>query len=136
MGGLGENLQPPSEKGQAPLGGLVEGALALEERLRAAGHEPPRESELGADAELLPALRDAGRAVRIGRNLWAHPEALAEVRERVVQIIEAEGSITLARLRDELQTSRKFAQAHLDHLDGEHVTLRRPDDTRTLRRRR
>ena len=63
-------------------------------------------------------------------------EALDAVRERVVAIVEAEGGITLARLRDELGTSRKFAQAHLEHLDAEHVTLRRPDDTRTLRRRR
>ena len=136
------NPQPPSEKDQVPFGGLVEGlpltdaALALEDRLRAAGHEPPLESELGEDARHLPALQEHGRAVRVGRSMWAHPEALEAVRERVVAIIEAEGSVTLARLRDELGTSRKFAQAHLEHLDAEHVTLRRPDDTRTLRRRR
>jgi selenocysteine-specific elongation factor len=50
-------------------------------------------------------------------------------------VIEREGSITLARLRDELQTSRKFAQAHLERLDAARVTLRRPDDSRVLRRR-
>jgi selenocysteine-specific elongation factor len=123
---------PPRQQGDCPLGA---GALALEERLRAAGHEPPIESELGADVEHLPALREAGRAVRIGRNIWAHPDALAAVDERVRGIIEAEGSITLARLRDELQTSRKFAQALLEHLDAARVTLRRPDDSRVLRRR-
>ena len=74
--------------------------------------------------------------MRVGRTLWAHPDALAAVHDRVVSIVEHEGSITLARLRDELGTSRKFAQAHLEHLDAEHVTVRRPDDTRTLRRRR
>ena len=42
--------------------------------------------------------------------------------------------ITLARLRDELDTSRKFAQALLEHLDAARVTRRRPDDTRVLRR--
>ena len=143
----GENPQPPSTRSDLPEGSpqpstrsdvratdLVEGALALEERLRAAGHEPPLESELGDDVQHLPALKDAGRAVRLGRNMWAHPQALEDVRERVTAIIEAEGGITLARLRDELGTSRKFAQAHLEHLDGERVTIRRPDDTRTLRR--
>lgn len=110
-------------------------ALALEERLRAAGHEPPSEAELGGDAAHLPALRAAGRAVRVGRSLWAHPDALAAVRERVAALVEAEGSVTLARLRDELGTSRKFAQALLEHLDGERFTLRHPDDRRTLRRR-
>jgi selenocysteine-specific elongation factor len=48
--------------------------------------------------------------------------------------VEAEGQITLARLRDELDTSRKFAQALLEHLDAARVTRRRPDDTRVLRR--
>jgi selenocysteine-specific elongation factor len=33
--------------------------------------------------------------------------------------------VTLAAVRDELQTSRKFAQALLEHLDAEKVTVRR-----------
>jgi selenocysteine-specific elongation factor len=35
--------------------------------------------------------------------------------------------VTLAQLRDELGTSRKFAQALLEHLDAEKVTIRRGD---------
>jgi selenocysteine-specific elongation factor len=112
---------------------LAPSALALEERLRAAGHEPPSESEL--DPADLRALRDAGRAVRVGRAMYAHPDAIAQVRARVEHIIAAEGSITLARLRDELATSRRFAQGLLEHLDAEKVTKRLPDDSRVLRRR-
>jgi selenocysteine-specific elongation factor len=109
---------------------LSASALALEERLRAAGHEPPNAAELdGAD---LGALRDAGRVVRIGRSMYAHPSALQEVRRRVEDVIASEGSITLAGLRDELQTSRKFAQAWLERLDADRVTKRRPDDSRVL----
>jgi selenocysteine-specific elongation factor len=67
--------------------------------------------------------------------MYAHPDAIAAVRDRVAAVIEAEGSITLARLRDELQTSRKFAQALLEHLDAARVTRRMPDDSRVLRRR-
>jgi selenocysteine-specific elongation factor len=67
--------------------------------------------------------------------MYAHPAALASVRERVEGIINAEGSITLARLRDELDTSRRYAQALLEHLDAERVTKRMPDDARVLRRR-
>jgi selenocysteine-specific elongation factor len=48
-------------------------------------------------------------------------------------VIEHEGSITLARLRDELHTSRKFAQALLEHLDSARVTRRLADDKRVLR---
>ena len=50
-------------------------------------------------------------------------------------MIERDGQITLAGLRDELQTSRKYAQALLEHFDGERLTLRR-GDARVLRRRR
>jgi selenocysteine-specific elongation factor len=123
---------PPAPPRDAPAP-LADSALALEERLRAAGHEPPNADDL--DADDLDALRAAGRAVRVGRAMYAHPDALAAVRARVEAVIAAEGAVTLARLRDELQTSRKFAQAHLEHLDAERVTKRLPDDSRVLRRR-
>jgi selenocysteine-specific elongation factor len=113
---------------------LDEEALALEERLRAAGHEPPSEAELGEQARHLAVLRDHGRAVRVGRSMYAHPEAIARVRAVVERIATEEGSVTLARLRDELATSRKFAQALLEHLDAARVTRRLQDDSRLLRR--
>ncbi len=128
--------RPDPESGDSPLirgQVLPAGALELEERLRAAGHEPPSGAELGELAEHLPALRAAGRAVRVGRDLHAHPEAVAAVRARVEALVAAEGHVTLARLRDELGTSRRFAQAHLEHLDATRVTLRLPDDRRVLR---
>jgi selenocysteine-specific elongation factor len=48
--------------------------------------------------------------------------------------VDAEGAVTLGRLRDELRTSRKYAQALLEHLDAARVTRRLPDDSRVLRR--
>lgn len=48
---------------------------------------------------------------------------------------EREGSVTIGRLRDELGTGRRHAQALLEHLDGEKVTIRRGDE-HVLRRRR
>jgi selenocysteine-specific elongation factor len=129
--------EPAGAPEPAPAAGgpeLSAAALALEERLRAAGHEPPSEADLGAAAGELAALREAGRAVRVGRSMYAHPDAIAAVRDRVVAIVEAEGAITLSRLRDELGTSRKFAQALLEHLDAARVTRRRPDDSRILSR--
>ena len=110
-------------------------AIALAERLLAAGHEPPSRAELGAGAAHLPALIQAGHAVRIGRDLYAHRDAVAVVADRARAIIAAEGAVTLARLRDELGTSRKYAEALLEHLDAARVTKRLPDDRRVLRRR-
>jgi selenocysteine-specific elongation factor len=115
---------------------LNEAALALEARLRDAGHEPPSDAELGADAGTLRALRQAGRAVRLGPTMHAHPDAIARVCAVVERVTRAEGAITLARLRDELGTSRKYAQALLEHLDAAHVTVRREDERRVLRQMR
>jgi selenocysteine-specific elongation factor len=118
----------PKPPQRAPLGPR---ALALEERLREAGHEPP----LDDDLELLAALREHGRAVRLGPTMHVHADALDEVHDLVVEIIERDGQITLAQLRDELKTSRKYAQAYLEHFDATKVTLRR-GELRVLRRRR
>ncbi|MGH2929007.1 MAG: SelB C-terminal domain-containing protein, partial [Solirubrobacteraceae bacterium] len=106
------------------------------QRLRDARHEPPSEAELGDAAAHLAALHAYGRAVRIGRSLHAHPDCIDEVRAIVERIAQIEGSVTLSRLRDELATSRRYAQALLEHLDAARVTLRRGDDSRVLRARR
>ena len=113
---------------------LTPSALALEESLRAARFEPPRNSEL--DANDLAAVRAAGRAVRVSEDLDYHPEVLATVTERAIRLAERNGgSLTLGQLRDELGTSRKFAHALLTHLDSERVTIRRGDE-HVLRRPR
>ncbi|HEV2786065.1 MAG TPA: SelB C-terminal domain-containing protein, partial [Solirubrobacteraceae bacterium] len=114
---------------------LEPAAIELADRLLTAGHEPLSRSQLDAAAAHLPALIQAGVAVRIGRDLYAHRDALAVVADRARAIIANEGAVTLARLRDELGTSRKYAQALLEHLDAVRYTKRLPDDRRVLRRR-
>jgi selenocysteine-specific elongation factor len=114
---------------------LSPAALELERRLLEAGHRPPLDADLGDAAEHLPALRAADRALRLGSSMHAHAKALEAVRVRVAELIEAEGGVTLARLRDDLGTSRKYAQALLEHCDAARLTVRLPDDRRVLRRR-
>ena len=67
----------------------------------------------------------------MARNLHFHPEPLAELEARVVALCERDGSATISSVRDELGTSRKYAQALLEHLDGAKVT-RRVGDAHTL----
>ena len=81
----------------------------------------------------LTALRADGRAVRISGQLYAHAELAADVRGRIIALIEATGSVSLAEIRDALDTGRKSAQAFLEYLDAQRVTRRQPDDRRILR---
>jgi selenocysteine-specific elongation factor len=52
----------------------------------------------------------------------------------VLAICERDGRATIAGVRDELGTSRRYAQALLEHLDAEKLT-RRIGDAHVLRRR-
>ena len=103
---------------------LSQSAQALAQTLLEAAVQPPLDAEL--DPNDLAALRDHGLAVRVSRTLHYHRDVLAEVRARVIALAaEGDGSVSLAQLRDALGTSRKFAQALLEHLDAEKVTVRR-----------
>jgi len=119
--------KPAPQPERAP---LTPQALALEQRLKDAGREPP----LDDDPANLALLREHGRAIRLGPTMHVHPDALDEVHDLVVELIETNGEVTLAQLRDALDTSRKYAQAYLEHFDATHVTLRR-GDAHVLRRR-
>jgi selenocysteine-specific elongation factor len=132
----------PPEAEPAPPPPLDAAALQLAALLRSDGREPRTDNELAEAAglssaeaaERLRRLADAGQAVRVARNLHFHPEPLAELEARVIALCERDGSATIASVRDELGTSRKYAQALLEHLDGEKIT-RRVGDAHTLRRR-
>jgi selenocysteine-specific elongation factor len=126
--GRGARERPAPARHPAPVPAELSGsALALEQRLLTAGSEPPSEAEL--DPADLAALRESGGAVRVSKSLHYHPEVLADVRARIVDLAGRNGgSVTLAQLRDELQTSRKFAQALLEHFDSEKLTIRRGDE--------
>jgi selenocysteine-specific elongation factor len=72
-------------------------------------------------------LVDAGAAVRFKADV-VYPTAEAErLAEAVAGLVAREGSTSIAEVRDALGLSRKYAQALLEHLDGERV-LRRDGD--------
>ena len=105
-------------------------AAELLEELRTTGAEPPT-------AGLTPALRllvKRGDAVELGGSLFAARQAAESVLQRIKTICREEGEISLAGLRDDLGTSRKFAQAWLEYSDASGVTSR-TGDVRVLTRR-
>jgi selenocysteine-specific elongation factor len=133
--GAGGRPEPEPEQ-------LDDAALHLAALLRSDWREPRAHGDLADAAGLTPRdaerrltqLERAGQAVRVGRNLHFHPEPLAELEAQVIALCERDGSAGIASLRDELGTSRRYAQAVLEHLDRTKVT-RREGDSHVLRRR-
>lgn len=103
--------------------------------LHAHGYSPPTEADLLAlahsDSALLAAMVQEGDLVRVGAGLLFDRVTYERMVTMTLAAIEREGSITVAALRDMFGTSRKYALAFLEHLDGERLT-RRQGDQRVL----
>ena len=88
--------------------------------------------EAGATQEVAKALFARGDLVRLSEDVamtrGAYERAVAMVRE----VVAAEGSVTVARMRDLMGASRRPVLALLEHLDSARVT-RRMGDARVLR---
>jgi selenocysteine-specific elongation factor len=106
---------------------------AFIEALRASPFSPPDPSGEGLDEEVLAHLEAEGEIVHVTGGVAFAAEAYREMVERVCSHMRDNGSVTLAEVRDMFGTSRKYAQALLEHMDAEGIT-RRVGDARVLRR--
>ncbi len=93
-------------------------------------YSPPTDQPL--DAELLGALLEQGKVVRVGDGVVFTSEAYREMTERIVEHLRASGSITVAEARTLFNTSRKYILPLLERMDQELIT-RRNGDERVLR---
>jgi len=57
--------------------------------------------------ELIAALLEGGRLVQVADDIIFAPSAYEQARQRVIDFVKANGSITVAELRDLLNTSRR-----------------------------
>jgi selenocysteine-specific elongation factor len=89
-------------------------------------------TDVSIDAEVLAHLEDAGLVVRTSGGVVFAAASYHDMVDRVTQHLREYPSITLAQVRDMFGTSRKYAQALLEHLDARHIT-RRVGDERVLR---
>jgi len=111
-------------------------AARLVEILGADPYAPPSLPEAmrasGISAEAVRVLGQRGEIVRLSDDIAftrdAYDRAVALVRE----LIAADGSVTVASLRDRMGASRRPVLALLEHLDAQRVT-RRVGDARVLR---
>ncbi len=92
-------------------------------------YAPP--SDLIPEADLLNLLMEQRQVVKVTSDVVFAASVYDEMVEKVTSRIKSQGQITLAEVRDVFQTSRKYAQALLEHLDGKKIT-RRVGDAREL----
>ncbi len=88
------------------------------------------ESAIGSDA--LGALLEQGKIVRLNDQVLLSPKAFAAMRDWVIATIHSQGQVTAGQVRDQFDTSRKYAIALLEYLDENRVTIR-VGDARILR---
>jgi selenocysteine-specific elongation factor len=77
---------------------------------------------------LLESAAAEGRAERVARGVYFHPDALQAAERATRALCERDGAATIATLRDELGISRKYAQALLEHFDARRLTRRVGDE--------
>jgi selenocysteine-specific elongation factor len=95
---------------------------------------PPSMAESLAvvDAEVLSALMHQGALVRLSEDVLLLGETYDAMVAGIVGFIKANGSMTVAQLRDQFGTSRKYALALMERLDELKIT-KRVGDERVLR---
>lgn len=96
---------------------------------------PPslKECQSIADAEVVNALLDMGELVAVSQDVLFRQQDYQAMVEIIRATLQQKNEITLAEARDTLNTTRKYAQAFLEHLDAVGLTVR-TGDTRKLRK--
>jgi selenocysteine-specific elongation factor len=109
-------------------------AAALIRKFAQQPYSPPTLKECQAEAgeELVNAMIEQGELVPVSPEIVFRKEDYGAMVNRVRAILRDRGQITLAEVRDLFNTSRKYAQALLEHLDAIGVT-RRDGDIRRLK---
>lgn len=110
---------------------------ALLKTLEAGGPSPPPLDDLRRTADtsivdrMLQALMDDGLVVAVVPELRFATSVVDRVKVMVIDMLRGGSDVTVAILRDRLQTSRRYALALLEYFDAVRVT-RRVGDRRVL----
>jgi len=109
---------------------------ALRRRFEANPFSTPsvKECEAEVGTEVLNALIDLDELKSVSAEVIFRKSDYEIMTTRIQDLISQKGGITLAEVRDMFNTSRKYAQALLEHLDAIGVTVR-DGDFRRLRKR-
>ena len=100
------------------------------ESLQREPYSPPTDNQ--PDSEVLGALVEQGRVVRVGDGVVFTADAYREMTSRVMEHLREHGTITVAEARSLFDTSRKYILPVLERMDQDQIT-RRTGDERVLR---
>jgi len=89
-----------------------------------------KECQNEAGEEVVNALVELGELVAVSQDVLFRKKDYDVLVKKVGAAIETNGEITLAEARDVLNTTRKYAQALLEHLDTIGITVRTGDARR------
>lgn len=98
-------------------------------RFQASPYSPPTvkecQTELGED--VYQALIDTGRLVPVASDVVFSKDGYDQMVSDVRRLLERQGTVTAAQVRDHFSTSRRYALAFLEYLDEQGVTIREGD---------
>ena len=104
-------------------------------RFAASPYAPPSvkeaQAEVGEDAYL--ALLELGQLAAVAPDVAFRKQDYDQMVAEVRRLLETQGTVSAAQVRDHFNTSRRYALALLEHLDAIGVTVRE-GDVRRLRR--
>jgi selenocysteine-specific elongation factor len=97
-------------------------------------YSPPgvKECQSAVGEEILNALVESGELMPVSADVIFLKSDYDSIQARIKHTIETHGKISLAEARDQFNTSRKYAQALLEHFDAIGLTVR-DGDFRKLR---
>lgn len=110
----------------------------LENEIKAAGMQPPFIDQIiekgTLEAEIFYQM--TGKELyQLNQSLVFHRDIFEEAKQKIIDYIEENETISLGEARDLLDTSRKYIMPFLEHLDDTGVTARQ-DDVRILKNRK
>ncbi len=96
-------------------------------------YAPPNatDAEAAIGSEALSVLVTQDKLVRLSDSVLLAPRAFNAMRDWVVATIRKDGQVNAGQVRDQFDTSRKYAVALLEYLDAQRVT-KRVGDNRVL----
>jgi selenocysteine-specific elongation factor len=104
----------------------VQGMLA---RFAANPYNPPsvKEAQTGLGEELYTALLEQGLLVGVSAEVVFRREDYDRMIAEIRRMIQQQGPVTAAQVRDHFNTSRRYVLALLEHLDSIGITVRQGD---------